>query len=605
MNANHVYTAAFTLGALLIVLLLWKVIFQYTDWAVLALLPIIYILFTEQRKLRLSINRAEINTVLEENSPLREIFTGRFSSITVSTIFVLVSIPVLAWQAETSNLREVATLVTLCFVTSFFYLYMPTVVSLFRYRKPFAESRAVHWGAYILAIPFVLFLAYDIWDHVEIPDELREAGFWEWVISQVKKKPDRGFITLIFSYIHGYEAALLKLAVYSQEIHPRVGPVLYCINYALVSIVIAKTSILLTRFAQKFNYLWSPREVESSEGQQDTTTESQHDAKLKQPFPWKWIGPCIVAALIIFVAFLVRNITLNSKPSYDLPCEKLEWILREATNKPLETEVQDIILEELLNPLLIPPNNMVVSTYADFHYSLSGDPVEIEEASQSDMNESIRERILGAYSKQFSYLPIRLDEFYVMEYTKAIDKEIKNVFPDMEPPLVAYTSAMKKVAENQDGKIYRHDKSFEEIKENLDIKHISSKITEHLKEAFTGHAEDNSYPDNDIIIVGKGGGVHVCTKGRFGCITSFRKEAHIEQFMQQAKFESVLRNWISTSWKKEVIIDERRKRQKQIMKAMKIKAKKLRENSDLIFEETEDLLRTSGFSSMPFNSCKE
>ena len=219
---------------------------------------------------------------------------------------------------------------------------------------------------------------------------------------------------MIFSYIHGYEAALLKLAVYSQEIHPRVGPVLYCINYALVSIVIAKTSILLTRFAQKFNYLWSPREVESSEGQQDTTTESQHDAKLKQPFPWKWIGPCIVATLIIFVAFLVRNITLNSKPSYesyDLPCEKLEWILREATNKPLETEVQDIILEELLNPLLIPPNNMVVSTYADFHYSLSGDPVEIEEAIQSDMNESIRERILGAYSKQFSYLPISLMRF--------------------------------------------------------------------------------------------------------------------------------------------------------------------------------------------------
>ena len=608
-NLNHVFAP---LAALLASLLLWRAVFDWTDWAALALLPLVVLLVCEHWRISASINRAIFLYMLEESSPCRKWFTGKLSATVATILFIAVAIPVLVWSAETASIREATILAVLCLAASAFYLSLPRVLSCVRFRKPFDDGIAVFAGTWVVAAFFAVVLTIDTFNHVRIPDGMRGAGFVDWVVYSLESNRNsaRGPLTGILAYFHAIDAAKLWIADSVNEGVPRIfAGTLYSLDGAFAGFVFARASIALTRFARNLSSMGNDVNVGASPVRQQEMHPETQGRKMPDPrFPWVWFWFWVVLTGLVAVSFTTLGLKVSPK-SDPLPCDELRFFLNAAAGAPARPDAKDRIAEELLADAYSPPVQEI-SAFGKFHYSLPGDKGSLEEAGRIDLGEAMRDRLLAGYREGLSSLPLRLQSIYAEHFLQELDTRLETLAGrEPAPVLEGYTAAFSQAAASIVGSTYRFESQETGLREAVDAEGLVSGLAKHVAGAFDIKAETF---DHGFIVVGRGGAVPVCPQSYIwpvACrwvhkVDPSPDARHVRSFMTQREFESILRVWVLANWDG-AVRDNKREKEDQIAEAILNKSNALRRASDKVFERTEKLLKdqSSGFLPQSTGSC--
>ena len=85
---------------------LWRVIYRFTDWAALFLVPLALVLLIGFHRQLASVLRAKAVAVVQPDSPIAMFATGRVRAGAHSIVFVASAVFVLAWHALEANAAD-------------------------------------------------------------------------------------------------------------------------------------------------------------------------------------------------------------------------------------------------------------------------------------------------------------------------------------------------------------------------------------------------------------------------------------------------------------------------------------------------------------------
>lgn len=242
-------------------LALWRLAYAYTDWAVLALIPLGVAIFLGLWPLVLAPWQARLRVALREDSPLGRLLTGRIKACVAASVFSGVAVAVLAWQAWTASLAGAAILAGLFFLSAVAFAWAEKRL-LTHLHRPFAPSAAAVAVTWALALPFTGLIAWFNWSALAIPGAMLQASFQEaLVIGQSHLPPRGGPVAALLAIPCAYDGAKMWLVVQLRD-YPLVG-VLWCLEAALCAFVLARSAIALMQFVQTHTHPQShPRQAQ-------------------------------------------------------------------------------------------------------------------------------------------------------------------------------------------------------------------------------------------------------------------------------------------------------------------------------------------------------
>jgi hypothetical protein len=226
-------------------LFLWRVAFFSSDWAVLALIPLAFVMIVGFWPLMLDPWRARLNLYLRAGSPLRKILTGRIRAICLSSIFTFVAVILMAWQALSASIFEAAIMLTAFFLAACIFSVAQHLL-LRHFHQPFARSFASLLATWIVALPFTVVIAVSTWSWAVIPGAILDASLQDALQIGLDELPARGgMIAGILSVPYGYESAKLWVVVQLRD-YPIVGA-LFSFDAALFSFVLCRSAVVITQ----------------------------------------------------------------------------------------------------------------------------------------------------------------------------------------------------------------------------------------------------------------------------------------------------------------------------------------------------------------------
>lgn len=234
---------AAALLALGLPLFLWARLYPVTDWAALALGPLAVMLFAGVQDPALALNRARLAAVLHPGTLAARWLTGRLSALWRAGVFVLIAVPVLAWQALVTSGPELICLGLLCLAAGSLAAWLRRRLDR-QVTPPFARWAALAGAAGIAAVAALPVLAWVNWALVPRPPGIGDQSLAEAVQAAMAALPDRrGWIAEGLAPIYAADAARLWAAVRFQG---WVWPViLYCVQAGLVGAVVARSMTAL------------------------------------------------------------------------------------------------------------------------------------------------------------------------------------------------------------------------------------------------------------------------------------------------------------------------------------------------------------------------
>ena len=243
----HLATAAF----FLLSLYLWRLFYPSTDWAVLAIFPLSIMLFWGYWSLRIAIYRAKLRVAIRAESRLTGILSGKILTCLRAIIFVLISIALLAWQALESSHLEILISIVLYLFAAILFVYLRSR-SLTHFHQPFANAVAMSCSMWIIVIAFIPIIAYINWHYVPYSGEFRSASLTEAMRLGIENLPPRrGWIAEVLAPMYAADGAKLWLVV--QFDTSRWVGMLYSLDTAIVSFILARVSMILTLLARSLN----------------------------------------------------------------------------------------------------------------------------------------------------------------------------------------------------------------------------------------------------------------------------------------------------------------------------------------------------------------
>lgn len=246
-------TASFAATMLVgISLFLWREAVALGDWSILSLIPLAIFIFLGSSALTLPPWKARLGLAVRDDSTLRRILTGRLRSILTATVFAVVSVLILAWQAlEASQLEMIAMLLVLfCSGCMFFQIER---LFLRDFKQPFARSYAASASTWTVALPFLFVLAYSAMSQGR-PGELLNASLTDAIRMGVEDVPlPEGWLSRILAFPYAYEDVKLWAVVQAKD-YPVVA-YLFSLDAALFSFVLARTGVVLTQYLGAYRLL--------------------------------------------------------------------------------------------------------------------------------------------------------------------------------------------------------------------------------------------------------------------------------------------------------------------------------------------------------------
>lgn len=227
---------------------LWRVSFTYSDWAILALIPLTVIFATSIWPLTLDPWKARLDIALRNESTWKKWLTGRLRAILLSSAFTLGSVTLLAWQALRASAFEAALMLIIFFISALSYSFGQRLL-LRHFHQPFARAFATSLVTWCLAVPATIGIAVVSWNFAIIPGRMMGAGIQEALQVGLMQLPPRdGWLSNILSVLFGYEAAKIWVVVQLRD-YPVLGWI-FSLDSALFSFILCRTSIIVAQFVE-------------------------------------------------------------------------------------------------------------------------------------------------------------------------------------------------------------------------------------------------------------------------------------------------------------------------------------------------------------------
>lgn len=234
--------------SLLVPLLLWSSLYPQSDWAAAVLIPLAIGIFIGWYAPAAALARARLQVAIRATSWLSRWMTGRLGAALAAFLFTLAAVPVLAWQALTAAPEEALGLAALPLVAGGLSLGVQAMLRP-HMNPPFARSAGIAAGTWGAALMFLPVLAWLNWSFASHPGAFRGASLDQAVMLGMQALPERrGPIAEFLSVFYAWDAAKLWLAVTFGSW--RGVTILFSINAALVAIIVARASAVLTDFVQ-------------------------------------------------------------------------------------------------------------------------------------------------------------------------------------------------------------------------------------------------------------------------------------------------------------------------------------------------------------------
>ena len=246
------YSKLVVLSTLLLAfpLFVWRSAYGYSDWAVLLLLPLAWMLFSGVRKPWLSTIQARSLLESRPGSPASAFSTGKLKATAFSVLFVVVTVPILAPMAAGAGLRMLLTMLVLCVTSSALVVWAPSWLRRY-WNEPFATSRGIVFGSGLSASVFLPFVM--VVDSSLSSNECRSPGLWIWDwlrhIYPFGSTAEGGWVSGILKPLLLLECTKRKLIELLGD-RAVLVQVLYSLSFATVTFTVAQAGAATTCFAQ-------------------------------------------------------------------------------------------------------------------------------------------------------------------------------------------------------------------------------------------------------------------------------------------------------------------------------------------------------------------
>lgn len=229
-------------------LYLWKLTYDFSDWAALWLLCLATMIFSGNWSIVIDHWRAERSIVLRPDSWVSRWLTGRILAFLSSALLVAALVPALAWQALNMSAMEAITLLALAFSSAWLFLRMQAFLKL-HVMPPFDSIMATGPSTWLIGLPFSILLFLVTWYTTTIPSEMLSATFAEAVQSGFRKLPERrSWIAEVLALAYAFEAAKLWMVVQLREY--QLVTMLFNLDTALFGFLAARASVVVTHFVE-------------------------------------------------------------------------------------------------------------------------------------------------------------------------------------------------------------------------------------------------------------------------------------------------------------------------------------------------------------------
>lgn len=249
MQAESLKDAGIATAFFAVSLSLWRLGYQFSDWAALALLPMAVVLAIGFWPLVIHPWQARLRLSLRPQSSLARYLTGRLRATLLSIAFVSVALMMLAWQALLAG-SVVGGLIAAALLMSGWLFAAGQHLLERHFIQPFARSYStslVTWG---VGLPFAIIFAALTWAYTPLPGQVIDAGFAQSLQFAMERLPQRqGWITHIMAVPFAYEAAKLWVVMQLRD-YPSVAA-LFSLDAALFSFVLCRSGIIATQFVNQ------------------------------------------------------------------------------------------------------------------------------------------------------------------------------------------------------------------------------------------------------------------------------------------------------------------------------------------------------------------
>ena len=155
-----------------------------------------------------------------------------------------------------------------------------------------------------------------------------------------------------------------------------------------------------------------------------------------------WAAILVLAGLTLLLTLVgtLRNSEPAGPTTFEIPKTTLETILSEAAEKAqvIVAPETETILQNVYAPVYA-----AIPEYADFHYSVLGEYVELTEAAFGQMSHGLYDRLFKGFEQRLSDAATLLDQKYSEAYRSALKEQIETTIPteQLSLPLGELTQA--------------------------------------------------------------------------------------------------------------------------------------------------------------------
>ena len=157
-------------------IILWIQLYPYSDWAALALLPLVLMTFYGSYQITLNKKRGNLLAVIKSGSPISKILKGRISSFFVASIITAIATPMIAYKALAASGEEALIFIALGMAAIILFQMLQVILGR-HVNEQFLPSVSTRFSYVIAGFIFLPVYTYFTWAVVEIPGYFRGATF--------------------------------------------------------------------------------------------------------------------------------------------------------------------------------------------------------------------------------------------------------------------------------------------------------------------------------------------------------------------------------------------------------------------------------------------